>query len=268
MECEICNFNNPKGTTSAVIIKDGQILLLKRKEEPFLGKWDLPGGYMNAGEMPEASVKREIKEELGVDSDAEFINWFPGEASWKGKSFAILCHAFFVELKGNIALNKEENEEFQWQPIDKLNADEIAFNSNQEIIRYLQKNYVNYSELMSLINHLDPSAKINEVNLYKSLLNGYFSKKIVDGKLVGVGWIFSRRTLLRKQAVLEDIVVDPSQRGKGFGEEITVDLIRWAKENGVEMIELTTNPARVAANSLYQKLGFKIHPTNHYLYKV
>ena len=61
------------------------------------------------------------------------------------------------------------------------------------------------------------------------------------------------------------MIVDERHRGKGLGEKILLDLIRWAKNNGVEVVELTTNPKRLAANALYQKVGFKLHETNHYL---
>ena len=69
MECEICKFNNPKGTATAVVIRDGKLLVLKRNEEPFKDMWDLPGGYMSQGEMPEDTLRKELMEELGVDED-------------------------------------------------------------------------------------------------------------------------------------------------------------------------------------------------------
>ncbi|MBI3337357.1 MAG: GNAT family N-acetyltransferase [Candidatus Staskawiczbacteria bacterium] len=268
MNCEICDFKNPKGSVTAVIIKNGKLLLLKRNQEPFLGKWDFPGGYMDQGETPEQTVLREVKEELGINGKVDFINWFPGTAFWKSEVFPVLNHAYLTEIKDEIILNKEENSDYVWQDIGDIKPEEIAFDSNQSIVKYLQKNIVNFSELRDLIRQLDSSANIDEINFYRSLLNGYLSKKVVDGKLVGAGWIYARQTLLRKQAVLEDIIVDENHRKKGYGEEITADLIRWAKENGVQVIELTTNPKRIAANSLYQKLGFNLHPTNHYLYMV
>ncbi len=48
--CELCDFNNPKGAVTCIIIKDGKVLVLKRKENPFKGKFGFPGGYMNVGE--------------------------------------------------------------------------------------------------------------------------------------------------------------------------------------------------------------------------
>lgn len=268
MICEICNFKNPKGAVTAVIIKNGKLLLLKRKEEPFLGEWDFPGGYMNAGETPTEAIAREIQEELGVKCRVDFINWFPGTANWKSETFPVLSHAYLVEIRDEIILNKKENSNYTWQDINDIKPEEIAFDSNQSIIKYLKRNLINFLELKNLISQLDPSVNIEEINFYRSLFNGYFSKKIIDDKLIGVGWIYPRQTLLRKQAVIEDIIVDEKHRKKGYGKEITIDLIRWARENGVQVIELTTNQKRIAANSLYQKLGFNLHPTNHYLYTV
>ena len=83
-----------------------------------------------------------------------------------------------------------------------------------------------------------------------------------------MGWIFPRQTLLRHQAVIEDMIVDETYRGKGLGRKILLDLIEWAKKQGVEVVELTTNPKRIAANELYKSVGFQLHPTNHYLLRL
>jgi GNAT superfamily N-acetyltransferase len=74
--------------------------------------------------------------------------------------------------------------------------------------------------------------------------------------------------MVRRQAVVEDMIIDSAYRGRGLGREILKDLLVWAKENKMDMVELTTNPARIAANELYKSEGFQLHPTNHYLYKV
>jgi len=83
-----------------------------------------------------------------------------------------------------------------------------------------------------------------------------------------MGWIFVRQTMLRKQAVVEDMIVDDAHRGKGYGKKMLLELIDWAKKEGIDTIELTSNPKRIAANELYKKAGFKLHPTNHYLYNI
>lgn len=267
MNCEICEFKNPRGTCTAVILKDGKMLFVKRNQEPFKGVWDIPGGYMGENEVPKDTMRRELMEELGTRVNLTPIKDFFGTASYKHYNFPILSHVFLAELLDPIKLDEAENSEYAW--IHPNDLEEVAFDSNNEIFQFVKKNFViNFEELNALIKQLDPSAEVKEQNFYKSVLNGYCSRKYVDNKLVGVGWIFPRQTYLRKQAVIEDVVVDQSQRGKGFGEVITLDLMRWAKENGIDTIELTSGSHRVPANELYKKVGFQLHPTNHYLYKI
>ncbi len=78
---------------------------------------------------------------------------------------------------------------------------------------------------------------------------------------LGMGSIFFQRNLARWIAEIHDVVVDEPQRGKHIGEHITRALIataqRFANERGQKIkLFLTSRPSRVAANALYQKLGF------------
>ena len=60
------SYKIPSITTDGIILKDKQILLIKRKNEPFKGKWALPGGFVEYGEKTEDAVIREVSEETGV----------------------------------------------------------------------------------------------------------------------------------------------------------------------------------------------------------
>jgi 8-oxo-dGTP diphosphatase len=46
-----------------------QVLLVQRAVEPGKGLWALPGGFMDAGEMPDEALRREVMEETGVAVD-------------------------------------------------------------------------------------------------------------------------------------------------------------------------------------------------------
>jgi 8-oxo-dGTP pyrophosphatase MutT (NUDIX family) len=268
-DCTLCKFNNPKPTATAVIIKGQKILVGKRnlQGEPFFGEWDFFGGYLQKNETPEETLRREIKEELGLDCNLTFLGSFTGSASYDEYEFPVVTFAYLTEIDEKIILDKEENSEYSWIPIREIKS--VAFDSNMKILKFLKSNLVfNLEDTKNLILHLDPSAKFSEDSLYKAILNGYVSKIQHGEELAGMGWIFPRQTLLRKQAVVEDMIVNEKYRGKGYGEKILRDLIKWAKDQGVEVVELTTNPKRIAANSLYQKVGFELHPTNHYLLKL
>ena len=262
-ECQLCSFENPKLTATAVIFRDNKLLVAKRNEEPFKGQWDFLGGNVQKNETPDAAPRRELEEELGVKSRLTFIGSFPGTASYQEFAFPVLSFVYLAEIDGDISLN-HENSESAWIPISDLET--IAFDSNQAILAHLKSKFVyDLPRVRALITQLDPSAVVHEQSLYRAMLEGYVSRVEDNGQLVGIGWIFPRQTMLRRQAVVEDMIVDTSQRGKGLGEAILHDLLRWAKAQGVEIVELTTNPKRIAANSLYQKVGFKLHETNHYL---
>ncbi len=267
MECEKCNFKNPTATATAVVIKNGEILLLKRNEDPHKGEWDFIGGFLNEEETPLMALKREIREELSVtEFNVDYIKSFPGTHLWKDKTYPILSHAFLVSLGSDLKLN-EENSEYNFVPLKEVES--VCFDSNMKILQYVKENFLfDLPRVEELMRQLDPQMKLNEQYIYKAILDGFVSKKYDGNKLIGLGWIFPRQTMVRRQAVVEDMIVDNAYRGKGFGREILKDLLRWAKENDMDMVELTTNPARVAANELYKSEGFWLHPTNHYLYNV
>jgi len=56
-------------TASAVITDSrGRVLLLKHRFRPGTG-WGMPGGFMEAGEQPEEALRRELREEIGLEVD-------------------------------------------------------------------------------------------------------------------------------------------------------------------------------------------------------
>lgn len=231
--------------------------------------WDLPGGFMSEDETPDETIKREMKEELGINANPVFIKQVPGTHLWKNEQFPIISSFYLADIGNqNIKLD-EENSEFRWIPLAEVDPKNIAFDSNQKFVSWLKKEFTfDLKRIHELVAELDSTAAVNEKSFYAAKLNGYVATRYDGEKLIGMGWIFPRQTMLRKQAVVEDMIVDSAYRGKGLGREILHDLVSWAKENGVEVIELTSNPKRVAANELYKKYGFELHPTNHYLYQV
>jgi 8-oxo-dGTP diphosphatase len=52
----------------ALVDADGRVLIARRPEgKPLAGLWEFPGGKVEEGEVPEACLIRELKEELGID---------------------------------------------------------------------------------------------------------------------------------------------------------------------------------------------------------
>jgi ADP-ribose pyrophosphatase YjhB (NUDIX family) len=70
-DCASCgepSYLNPKPTASAILVHDtGRVLLGRRAIEPHRGLWDTPGGFTRPGESLEECVRRELREEAGVE---------------------------------------------------------------------------------------------------------------------------------------------------------------------------------------------------------
>lgn len=52
-----------------IVVHRNQILLVRRGTEPLKGKWSVPGGMLELGESLAAGVRREVREETGLDVD-------------------------------------------------------------------------------------------------------------------------------------------------------------------------------------------------------
>ena len=58
--------NRPIVGVGVIIVREGKILLERRKNEPGRGKWSIPGGTVELGESLEQTVIRETREETGL----------------------------------------------------------------------------------------------------------------------------------------------------------------------------------------------------------
>lgn len=67
-----------------------------------------------------------------------------------------------------------------------------------------------------------------------------------------------------RRARIEDLVVDGKARGKGVGHLLVAHALETAERWGARAVDLTSNPAREAANRLYQRMGFETQGTNIY----
>lgn len=137
VSCSFVNYRNARPTATAIVMHKNKILLTKRNNMPFMGWWDLPGGFLNRGEHPEDGIRRELKEELGLKVNLkDLLGIYPGTYPSTFEPFHILSVVYVAEpLTKNLrVLDKAELKGFQWFSKKEM-PKKIAFDSNQIIIK-------------------------------------------------------------------------------------------------------------------------------------
>lgn len=122
------------------------------------------------------------------------------------------------------------------------------------------------ADLDALMHELSGTSFCSEELLQNVLADANVHVYVIrdEGRIVAAGTLCVKHTLEFTIADIESVVVSSSCRGRGYGKELMAALIESAKNLKAHHIQLTSNPARVAANRLYQALGFKRYETNCY----
>jgi len=86
-----------------------------------------------------------------------------------------------------------------------------------------------------------------------------------DGKILGLACLsIIMGPGIRKNAYLEDFVVDSKIRGKGTGSALWQAMLDWAAEKGCKKLEFTCGNGREAAQAFYKNHGAEIYETNFF----
>ena len=109
---------------AAVILKDKQVLATQRGYGDLQGRWEFPGGKIEAGEDHTTALSREIQEELDVFI---VVGEFLTTVEYDYPNFHLIMHAYQCELKGEFHL--QEHSAARWltqetlYDVDWLEAD-------------------------------------------------------------------------------------------------------------------------------------------------
>lgn len=107
--------------TAVLVLKDGTLLMQKRRGSHGSGTWSVPGGHIEFGESPGECVIRETKEETGVTvCNPSFIGMTNDVMAAEGKHYVTLWfEATYVSGEPSVVA-PDETEYVGWQPIDHL----------------------------------------------------------------------------------------------------------------------------------------------------
>jgi 8-oxo-dGTP diphosphatase len=144
-ECPECGFRawaSSKPTACAIVTDDqGRVLLARRAGEPFRGCWDLPGGFLDEGEHPLDALRRELREETGLDVEPlEFLGIWMDRYGGDEDAHATLNLYWTAQVLAGEAEASDDVSELAWFRRDELPpAEELAFHIAEVLATWRQQ---------------------------------------------------------------------------------------------------------------------------------
>ena len=128
-----------------------------------------------------------------------------------------------------------------------------------------------YHEAMQrFLNQLTTSPMVLTAGMFQQLLaseNSHLFFIMKDEQIAGMLTVGIYYSPTGGKAWIEDVVVDETFRGQGLSKLLVAHAIEFVKSQQIPLLMLTSNPKRIAANKLYQAMGFERKETNVYRMK-
>lgn len=133
----------------------------------------------------------------------------------------------------------------------------------QELRNYTQ---AQFDDLKHLMSELSERVNFTQTDLMLVLkdTNSHLYAILDDEHIVGCATLCIFHSPTGTKASIEDVVVSSDYRGQHLGKKLMEFVLDQARQFAPIELHLTSNPKRVAANKLYQSLGFQKKETNCY----
>lgn len=144
MEKYTYDYPRPAVTSDIAVLrleKLPEILLIKRKEDPFQGKWALPGGFMEMEESLEEAARRELEEETGIKA-GELIRFDTYDKPGRDPRGRTITQVFVLVWKKEMGIPQagDDAADLSWFPLNEL--PELAFDHSlilADVIRMIRE---------------------------------------------------------------------------------------------------------------------------------
>lgn len=133
----------------------------------------------------------------------------------------------------------------------------------KELHNYTQSQF---EDLKQLISELSDRVNFTQMDLMMVLKDSNSHLYVItDGEhIIGCATLCVFHSPTGTKASIEDVVVSSYFRGQRLGKQLVEHVLHEAKRYAPIELHLTSNPKRIAANQLYQSLGFQKKETNCY----
>ncbi|WP_390911841.1 NUDIX domain-containing protein [Pseudosulfitobacter sp. SM2401] len=136
--------DRPKVAALAVVLREGHVLLVKRKNEPDAGLWGFPGGHVELGETGLDAAARELHEETGVIATSiayltnlDIITHDPDG----GIAFHFLLAAVLCNYQSGTPRAMDDAQDADWIRVQDVESKSIALSQNVDDVLRLALAY-------------------------------------------------------------------------------------------------------------------------------
>jgi 8-oxo-dGTP diphosphatase len=130
--CEFQAWGHSVPGAQALVERDGRVLLGRRAFDPGVGLWDVPGGFLEEAEPPLDGLRRELREETGLEIEpTDFLGiWLQ---AYEGRT--VLSLTWVARPTGGEERAGDDLTELRWFTADELpSTDELAFDSYVDVL--------------------------------------------------------------------------------------------------------------------------------------
>jgi 8-oxo-dGTP diphosphatase len=130
--CDRIFYHNPAPAAGGMILKEGRILLVKRKFPPRVGAWTVPAGFLEYFESPAECAVREVLEETGLQTQVTSIfGVYAGNDDPRHTAVLILYH---MDIQGGTLVPGDDASEAAFFAPSQLPTD-IAFRAHRQALQ-------------------------------------------------------------------------------------------------------------------------------------
>ena len=131
--CGFIHFADPKVAVAGLVSDGAHVLLVRRAAVPRIGFWALPAGYMDADELPEEAVVREIEEETGIVVAVNGLHGIAPLAGWNERRGILIVYR--AAPSGGELAARDDVSDARWFAPAELPWAELAFESTAQFLR-------------------------------------------------------------------------------------------------------------------------------------
>jgi 8-oxo-dGTP diphosphatase len=137
-------YPRPARTVDIVVLTDEappRVLLIRRKADPFAGRWALPGGFVEENEPLEGAARRELSEETGIESGTLEQVMACGNPGRDPRGWTVtVVHQTVVKAEAVRPEAADDAAEVEWHLLNRL--PQMAFDHGKILERVRQKRRV------------------------------------------------------------------------------------------------------------------------------